>query len=243
MRMAVAGASGLIGAQLTRLARAEGHDVVELSRRAGVDLTRPDAVGDRLDGVEVVVDVTGPPSGSDPARFFTTVAAHLAAAATASGVARSVVLSIVGVDRSEDHPFYAATLAHETATREHAPGVRVARATQFHEFPEMVLRRGAQDGVVEVMDMPTQPVASSEVARTLLELATGRLDADLEVAGPRPERLVDLVREVVRRSGRAITVVPVPAVPSVAGGSVLPGPDALIRGLDWHTWADRRYRA
>ncbi|HET9128866.1 MAG TPA: NAD-dependent epimerase/dehydratase family protein, partial [Propionibacteriaceae bacterium] len=148
MRMAVAGASGLIGAQLSRLARAEGHDVVELSRRSGVDLTRPDAVGARLAGVEVVVDVTGPPPDADPELFFATVAAQLGAAATASGGTRTVVLSIVGVDRSTDHPFYAATLAHETATRRSAPGVRVVRATQFHEFPEMVLRRGVRDGVV-----------------------------------------------------------------------------------------------
>lgn len=243
MRMAVAGASGLIGAQLTRLARAAGHEVVELSRRAGVDLTRPDAVGDQLSGVEVVVDVTGPPPGSDPARFFPTVAAHLGAAATASGVSRTIVLSIVGVDRSPDHAFYAATLAHETAAREHAPGVRVVRATQFHEFPEMVLRRAVRGGFADVMDMPTQPVDSSEVARTLLGAATGRIEGDLDLAGPRPERLVDLVREVVRRSGERIEVVPVPAPPSVAGGSVLPGPDALIRGIDWRTWADRRDRA
>lgn len=243
MRMAVAGASGLIGAQLTRLARAEGHDVVELSRTSGVDLTEPGSVGARLDGVDVVVDVTGPPPGKDPVRFFTSVAENLGRAAAASGVARTMVLSIVGVDRSQDYPFYVATLAHETATRRAAPHVHVLRSTQFHEFPDMVLGRSLRRGVAEVVDMPTQPVASAEVARTLLDLAAGRIEGDVDLAGPRAERLVDLVRDVVRLTGRRIDVVPVPAPVSMAGGSLLPGPGALIRGVDWHTWAEERYRA
>ena len=49
--IAVAGASGLIGSQIVRLARAAGHDVVELSRAHGVDLTQEGALDGRLDGV------------------------------------------------------------------------------------------------------------------------------------------------------------------------------------------------
>lgn len=243
MRIAVAGATGLIGSRLTELARGEGHDVIGLSRRTGVDLTDPAALRDRLDGVGVVVDVTGAPPGADPVQFFTTVAANLGAAATASGVPRTVVLSIVGVRRSQDYPWYVATLAHENATREHAPRAQVLRSTQFHEFPEQVLRRTARSGRAEVMDMPTQPVASREVARMLLDLATGHGDGDVELAGPRPERLVDLVREVVRLRGDGVDVVPVPAPASMASGSILPGADAVIRGVDWTTWARQHYRS
>ena len=224
----MAGATGLIGSQVVRLAEAVGHEVVALSRSGGVDLTDPDSIGDRLEGVDAVIDVTRSSSmdEQEAVDFFTTVAANLGAAARAAGVARTVVLSIVGVDRSQDYSWYVATLAHERATRQHAPGPRVLRATQFHEFPGQVLERSRQGDRALIMDMPTQPVASIEVARMLVELATDDGAGD-----------VDLVRRLVGLRGENVSVEPVPAANSVASGSMLPGPDAVIRGVDWDTWA------
>lgn len=137
MRIAVAGSSGLIGSQVCRLAGEAGHEVVRLSRTDGVDLLDPDAVAKALVGVEAVVDVSRP-SRMDLAsarEFFTTVARNLGAAGREAGVRRTVVLSIVGVDRGQDYDWYVATLAHEQAIREHALGASVLRTTQFHEFP------------------------------------------------------------------------------------------------------------
>ncbi|OZB87866.1 MAG: hypothetical protein B7X41_11170 [Microbacterium sp. 14-71-5] len=221
-RLAVAGATGLIGSQVVELVRAAGHEVVPLSRASGVDLTVPGSVGDRLEGVDAVIDTTRSPAMDQTGAvdFFTRVAADLGAAAHAAGVRRTVVLSIVGVDRSQDYPWYVATLAHERATREHAPGPRVLHGD-----------------TAQVMQMPTQPVASREVARLLVELATDRTDGDVDVAGPRREDLVDLVRQLVELRGERVRIEPVPASPSMTAGSVLPGPDALVRGVDWETWA------
>ena len=42
MRIAIAGATGLIGTQLTALARKEGHEVVEIARETGFDLLAPE---------------------------------------------------------------------------------------------------------------------------------------------------------------------------------------------------------
>ena len=39
MRVAIAGSTGLIGTKLVKLARSGGHDVVEVSRSSGFDLT------------------------------------------------------------------------------------------------------------------------------------------------------------------------------------------------------------
>ncbi len=239
----MAGATGLIGSQVLRLAADAGHQVVGLSRSHGVDLTDPAALGERLRGVDAVIDVTRSPTMDQQAAtdFFTTVARNLGTAAWAAGVRRTVVLSIVGIERSQDFGWYVATLAHERATREHAPGARVLRSTQFHEFPGQVLARATHGDRAEIMDMPTQPVASAEVARLLVELATEDLGrghgGDVEVAGPRRESLVELVRRLVALRGEDVAIVPVPAVDSMAGGSVLPGPQALIRGVDWETWA------
>lgn len=238
-RLAVAGATGLIGSQVVQIASRAGHEVVPLSRSRGVDLTDPDAIGDRLEGVDAVIDVTRSPSmvEQDAVAFFTTVATNLAAAARAAGVRRTVVLSIVGIEDSQDYGWYVATLAHERTTREHAPGPRVLRATQFHEFPGQVLERNRHGNRAQIMAMPTQPVASAEVARLLFEMAVGPGNGDLQLAGPRQEDLVDLVRRLVALRGDDVEVERVPAPRSIAGGSVLPGPDALIRGVDWETWA------
>src|SRR5262245_61370902 len=108
MRVAVAGSSGMIGSQVVELATAAGHEVVRLSRSDGFDLLRPEGLAEALAGVEAVVDVTRSPSMErDVAlHFFTTVARNLGAAATRAGVRRTVVLSIVGVDRSQDFEWY-----------------------------------------------------------------------------------------------------------------------------------------
>lgn len=238
-RLAVAGATGLIGSQVVRIATAAGHHVVGLSHSTGVDLTEPASLADRLAGVDAVIDVTRSPSSveQEAVQFFTTVATNLGRASRSAGVRRTVVLSIVGVEESQDYGWYVATLAHEQATRKHAPGARVLRATQFHEFPGQVLAWSRRGDRAEIMDMPTQPVASAEVARLLVEMATGPEDGDVELDGPRVENLVDLVGRLADLRGEAVTVHPVPAPASMAAGSVLPGPGALIRGETWESWA------
>jgi uncharacterized protein YbjT (DUF2867 family) len=242
MRIAVAGSSGLIGSQVRRLAEAAGHDVVALSRTDGVDLLDAGAVAGALAGVEVVVDVSRPARMElDSAReFFTTVSRNLATEGRRAGVRRTVVLSIVGVDRGQDYDWYVATLAHERATAEQAPGARVLRSTQFHEFPGQVLHRAQAHqeapGVVEIMDVPIQPVDSAEVATALLDLATGADAGDREVAGPRTERLVELVADLAVHDGMDLEVRAGPAPASMAAGSMLPGADVTLAGVDWHTW-------
>jgi uncharacterized protein YbjT (DUF2867 family) len=248
MRIAVAGSSGLIGSQVCDRAEVQGHEVVRVSRRDGVDLFDVDAVAKALVGVEAVVDVSRPGRMEvGPARsFFTTVARNLGNAARAAGVRNSVVLSIVGVDRGQDYDWYVATLAHEQATRDHAPGARVLRTTQFHEFPGQVLQRALAGrepaGSVDIRDVPIQPVDSAQVACALLDLATDPAAGDRQFAGPRIERLVELVGDLVADEGFDLTVLPGPAPASMADGSMLPEAGVPTAGVDWHTWLRNRRR-
>ncbi|MFL6156933.1 MAG: SDR family oxidoreductase [Marmoricola sp.] len=240
MRIAIAGATGLIGRQLTALARAEGHDVVEIARETGFDLLDGSGLDEALAGVDSVVDVTQSPTldEQEASAFFSTVAANLGAAAHRAGAARTVLLSIVGTDLSPDYGYYVAKLAQETAHRSLSPGTVVLRATQFHEFAGQMLGWNRDGTVVSIIDVPIQPVATREIVRLLLDLATGARTGDLQLAGPKRENLVDQVRELVRRSGEPLTVLAVPGPPSMAGGSMLPGPDAEIHGPTWSEWLD-----
>jgi uncharacterized protein YbjT (DUF2867 family) len=245
MRIAIAGATGLVGRELVAAARAAGHEAAELSRAAGVDLVDgPDAEIDAaLAGADVVVDVTNSPTieREGATAFFTTVAERLGAAATRAGAARTVLLSIIGVDRTPEDGYFVAKLAHERATLRSAPGVRVLRAAQFHEFAEQSLGWGRSGDVASIPDMPVQPVALAEVVRELLAMAAEASDASrVELAGPRPERLPELVTRLVEARGERVRVEPVAVSAAVRDGALLPATNAVIAGPDFAEWLAAR---
>jgi uncharacterized protein YbjT (DUF2867 family) len=241
MRIAIAGSTGLMGRKVVARAEQEGHSVVGLARATGFDLLAPVGLTEALAGVDAVIDVTQGSSldEAEATSFFETVATNLGRAATAAGVRRTVVLSIVGVDRSPDYGYYVAKVAHENATRAAAPGPVVLRATQFHEFPAQLLEWNGEGDVVRINDVPTQPVDSDEVAALPVQLAVADTATDTEIAGPQVERLVKLVRTLVTRTGQNVSVEAVSAPASMTNGSMLPGPYALIRGPRWADWLAR----
>lgn len=244
MKIAIAGATGLIGTKLANLAREEGHEVVALSRRGGFDLT-DSASQEKLIGalaeVEAVIDVT---QGTDfeeagAVAFFRAVGANLGDAARAAEVKRTVVLSIVGIERSPDYGYYVGKVAHERAHREHSPDVCILRATQFHEFAGQMIDWYTTDGVASVMDVDVQPVDSAEVVRALLDLATRPDAGDLQLSGPQRENLLDLASRVAAQRGDVVAK-PGEAPASMAAGAMLPQPEdhAVVRGVTWQQWFD-----
>ena len=236
MRVAIAGATGLVGRPLVQAFRQADHHVVELSRATGIDLS--DGAGLDLTGVDVVIDVTNSPSleQHEATRFFTSVAENFGRAATAAGVRRTVVLSIIGVDQTPEDGYFVAKLAHEHATQEHAPNVRVLRAAQFHDFAGQMLGWMRDGDTAMIPDWPTQPVDLEEVIRVLLEVATREDGAALsELAGPQSERLPDMVA----RLDPSVAVTAGSASDAIRSGALRPGPDAIIAGDDFGSWLER----
>jgi uncharacterized protein YbjT (DUF2867 family) len=88
--------------------------------------------------------------------------------------------------------------------------------------------------------MRSQPVAASEVGEHLVALATGPAQSvSPELAGPREEQMVDMVRRVLRRQGRRRLVLPV-RLPgtgtAMRDGALLPqgdGPRGRITFDEW----------
>lgn len=102
----------------------------------------------------------------------------------------------------------------------------IMRATQFLEFPQQVLDR-MPGPVAMVPRMRTQPVAAREVAQHLVRLVLGPPQGMApELAGPRVEELVDMVRKMLRAGGRRKLLVPVTLPGAVGkamkGGGALP---------------------
>lgn len=239
MRIAIAGSTGLVGRNVVAAANAAGYEVVGLARENGVDLLNPEGLADRLAGVDAVVDVTASPGidGDESKKFFTTVARNLGEAASQAGVARSVVLSIIGVDAMPDYGYYVAKLAQEQVVTEASPGPRILRAAQFLNFPAQMLEWNRQGDTVSLPEMKTQPVAVEEIATLLLALADGSESRTrLELAGPKAENLADLVRQVAEHRGDDVKIVTSVESQAMADGACLPGPDAVIAGPDFATW-------
>jgi uncharacterized protein YbjT (DUF2867 family) len=238
MRIAVAGSTGLVGSHVVTAAEAAGHSVVGLARENGIDLTSSAGLAERLVGVDALVDVTQSPTIDIAAvTFFETVAANLGDAATEAGVSRTVVLSIIGIDRVPELDYYVAKVAQERTHRAHSPGLHILRAAQFHEYAGMAIRWGRDGGTTTVDDLLSQPVAVAEIARVLLELATGEREGDVvELAGPLREHVADLARRVAERRGEDLVVVPRDVPDSIKSGGLLPGPDAIIAGPSFDEW-------
>jgi uncharacterized protein YbjT (DUF2867 family) len=214
MRIAVAGATGTVGRHVVAAAGERGHDVVALTRSAGVDLTRGEGLEQRLRGVDAVVDVanTATQSRRRSEAFFGAVTRALLDAERAAGVGHHVALSIIGVD---DVPsgYYAGKRLQERLLRESDRPWSLLRAAQFHEFAQQALGfvRVGPWSLVPVMR--SQPVAAREVAEALVAVVeqgpSGRVP---DLAGPEVLSVPDMAREVarVKALGRRVVAVRLP---------------------------------
>lgn len=248
-KFAVAGAPGRVGRHVVEVLTAAGHQVVSISRSTGVDVITGDGLEQALAGVECVVDAaTGPSPDQDTAtEFFTTAASNLHKAGEQAGVRRLVVVSIIGVDKFRTG-YNAAKLVHERAALAGPIPVRIVRAAQFHELVAQMVDWGRRGEVSHVPRMHTQPVAARSVAETLAKLAAQPLSGAgsapiLEIAGPRPESLVDLAARLVARVGDPVRIESVsdpdnPEAVLFETGALLPGPDATLAGPTFERWLD-----
>ncbi len=247
MRIAVAGGSGTVGSHVVDAVRARGHEVVVLTRGAGVDVVTGEGLDAALRGVDALIDTANVTTlNRDTAiAFFETSSRMLLAAEDRAGVAHHIALSIVGIAGSASG-YYAGKLAQERVVERSTVPWTILRATQFHEFAEQVFAR-AKIGPFHIAPrMRTQPIAAAEVAERLALLAqgepTGRAD---DLAGPREESLVEMVRTFAKATGHDGWI-PAVSLPGRAGreqrdGSLLPGSGAVLGRETFAEWLARRH--
>src|SRR5690349_18484905 len=207
MRIAVAGATGNIGALTVTALQKAGHDVVRMSRSLGIDLVGGEGLDAALAGADAVIDVTSS-TAADPAEtvaFFGAVTRNLLAAEERAGVGHHVLLSIVGVDRIEGNAHYAGKREQERLVAAGPVPWTIVPATQFHDFAAMVTSWTERDGVAAIAPLLVRPVAPADVAAVLAEIATGLPRGRYrDVAGPEPQDLVDMARRTDQARGRTV---------------------------------------
>lgn len=242
MRIAIAGGTGTVGRHAVDAARERGHEVVVLTRGNGVDLVSGAGLEEALRGVDLVIDTSNinTLSTRKATEFFTSVTRNLLAAEAAAGVRHHIVPSIVGIDRAP-YGYFAAKLAHEQAVEAGAVPWTILRAMQFHEFAGQSLERLTVAGLHLAPKVRTQPVAAREVGERLVELAEGAPAGHVaDFAGPRQERLDDMIRRLAHATGVKGPVIPV-ALPNkqlaaMRRGDTLPGPDATLGRQTFDEW-------
>ncbi|WP_089243041.1 SDR family oxidoreductase [Rhodococcoides kyotonense] len=249
MRIAVAGGTGVVGKHVVEVARERGHEVVVLTRSAGVDLTTGSGLPDALAGVDVVIDVSSKQtmSAKESTTFFTTVTRNLLSAEKTAGVKHHIALSIVGID-SAPHMYYAGKVAQEKAVQDGDVPWTILRATQFHEFATQVYGQIKVGPLVVVPKMRSQPIAAREVAERLVELAEGVPAGRVkDLGGPGEERVAEMVRRYAAavdgtpaHLGGKIVEVPIPGAygKAMRDGTLLTGIDADRGTQTFAEWLD-----
>jgi uncharacterized protein YbjT (DUF2867 family) len=244
--IAVAGGTGRVGRHLVDVLEEQGRDVVSISRSSGVDVVTGGGLAEALTGVETVVDAASSPDQEGALEFFTAATRNLQRAGAETGVQRIVVVSIIGIDRFTAG-YAAAKQVHERAMLAGPVPATIVRAAQFHELVEQMMAWGTVDGTIYLPRMRTQLVAARSVAEKLADAVTGSGPAagpdgaPLEIAGPRPEDLVEAARLLAEQLGetRPIEVAHNPDDPDAdlyESGAMLPGPDAILAGPTFEEW-------
>jgi uncharacterized protein YbjT (DUF2867 family) len=204
MKIAVIGASGLIGTKLVELLTADGHDVVAASRNTGVDVLTGEGLAEALAGADALIDVLNSPSFEDEPvlNFFTTSTTNLVAEAKKGGVGHYVALSIVGVDGLPESGYMRAKLAQEKIITEAGLPYTLVRATQFAEFTDQITDSLTVGDEVRVPDALIQPIAADQVASEVARAAgAARLNGYVNIGGAQKISFEQMARDSLGRRG------------------------------------------
>src|SRR5205823_6590755 len=210
MKIVVIGGSGLIGTKLVNRLRQLGHEVVAASPASGVNTLTGEGLAEALAGASVVVDVANSPSFEDKAalEFFETSGRNLLAAEAAAGVGHHVALSVVGTERLLESGYFRAKMAQENLIKASPVPYTIVRATQFFEFVGSIAQSATEGQTVRLPPALMQPIVSDDVAAVMAEVTAAEpLNGTMELAGPEPIRLDELVRRFLsaNRDGRTVT--------------------------------------
>lgn len=243
MKIVVIGGSGLIGKQLATLLRQAGHAVTAASPSSGVNAVTGEGLSEALAGAQVVVDVSNSPSFEDEAvmHFFRTSTRNLLDASARAGVGHFVALSVVGAERVPASGYFRAKVAQEALIQEGRVPYTLVRATQFHEFLMSIAHVATEGQTVRLPSAPLQPIAASDVAAALAEVAVqAPVNGTCEVAGPEAVPLDELIRRVFQARQDAREVVSDPRATyfgsPLEGDALIPGPGARIGKITLGQW-------
>lgn len=201
MRIVVVGGTGQVGRMVVQRLERRAQAVVVASPTNGVDARTGRGLDAALEYADAVIDVTNAPELAGPAAraFFDETTHRLLDAEVKAGVTHHVVLSIVGADHVDEDGYFAAKGLQEQVVQAGPIAHSILRATQFYDFARTIAGWNTADDTVRLPAKPVQPVAASDVADALVDLALGEpLGSAVDLGGPERMLLPDFVHRVLR---------------------------------------------
>src|SRR5262244_2258434 len=209
MKIVVIGGTGLIGSKTIPILRQGGHEALAASPNTGVNTITGEGLAQALADAQVVVDVANAPSWEDKAvlEFFETSGRNLLAAEAGAGVSHHVALSVVGTERLLASGYFRAKMAQEELIKSSPIPYTIVRATQFFEFVGGIAQSATEGQTVRLPPVLMQPIVSDDVAAVMADVALAEpLNGTFDLAGPEAIRQDDLVRQFLKATGDARTV-------------------------------------
>jgi uncharacterized protein YbjT (DUF2867 family) len=246
MKIVVVGGTGLIGTKVVKILRGKGHQVVAAAPSNGINSVTGEGLAEALVGAQVLVDVANAPSWEDKAvlEFFETSGRNLLAAEVAARVGHHVALSVVGTDRLLASGYFRAKKAQEDLIEASPIPYTIVRATQFFEFVGGIAQAATDGQTVRLPPVLMQPIVSDDVAAAMADVALAEpLNGTVDLAGPQPIRQDELVRQFLKATRDARTVITDPKAlyygVAVNDQSLTPGDNPRLGSTRFSDWLSR----
>ncbi len=243
MKIVVIGGKGLIGSKVVSKLKALGHEVVAASPSTGVDTITGKGLDEALENAKMVIDVINSPSFEEKAvfNFFETSTSNIARAELEAGVWHHVALSIVGMSKLPDNGYFKAKIAQERLIEESHVPFSIVQSTQFMEFLGSIANTAGEGASIHMPSGYFQPIAADDVAAFLVEYSLGSpLNGAVEIAGPEPFRMADLVQKYLKATNDPRAVVADPNAlyfgSKLKEDSLMPGKKARIGKINFENW-------
>ena len=243
MKIIVIGGSGFIGSKLVPKLRDYGHEPIAASPNSGVNSLTGEGLAEVLKGASVIVDVSNSPSWEDSAvlNFFETSTRNLLKYGSDAGVKHLVALSVVGSERLAESGYFRAKIAQEKLIKGSTMPYSIVQATQFFEFLKGIADISMQGDKVHLPPVLFQPMAADDVASGVARVAVSQpINGTVEIAGPEPFRLDELIRRRLAQLDDSREVITDPNArysgAKLDERTLVPGKDARLGETGFDTW-------
>ena len=243
MKIVVIGGHGRIGSKIVEKLGEHGQDAVAADLSTGVNTLTGEGLAEAFDGADVVIDVSNSPSFEDDAvmDFFQTSTRNILTAEQAARVGHHVAMSVVGSDRLPESGYLRAKIAQEELIEASSIPYTIVRSTQFYEFVESIADAATEGDTIRVPSASIQPVAADDAARAVGRIAASKpVNGIVEVAGPKPYRFDELIRQglTVHDDPRHVVADPDARYfgTTLTNGSLLPGENAQLGETQFEDW-------
>ncbi|MDX8454897.1 SDR family oxidoreductase [Mesorhizobium sp. VK9D] len=243
MKIVIIGGTGLIGSKTVERLRKKGHEVLAASPNSGVNTVTGEGLPEALAGAQVVIDLANSPSFEDKAvlEFFETSGRNLLAAGKAASVKHHIALSIVGAERLPDSGYLRAKMVQEKLIQESGIPYTIVHSTQFFEFLGGIAQSATAGDIVTLPSAYFQPIASDDVADIMTDVAlSAPINGTIEIAGPEPIRMSDLVARFLKATNDPRKVIGDPNAryfgTELDDTSLLPGDHPRIGAIRFEDW-------